>query len=186
MGTRQQVSNQDAAEGGVAERERIVAPMREVWPEVKIMLRGDWGFCRDQLMSCCEANGVDGVLRLARNERLRSLLEEGMQQAAQTQQQTGEPARVFREFDDRRRQSWSRARRVVAQAEQLPGQQNPRYLVTSLGADRWPVQPLYEQLYWARGERENRIKEQWSLFADRRSTQTLRANQRRRYLSSLA
>ena len=160
--------------------------MREVWPEVKIMLRGEWGFCRDQLLSCCEANGVDGVLGLARNERLRSLIEEAMQQAAQRQQQTGEPARVFREFDDRRRQSWSRARRVVAQAEQLPGQQKPRYLVTSLDADRWPAQPLYEQLYWARGERENRITEQWSLFADRRSTQTLRANQPRRYRSSLA
>ena len=92
----------------------------------------------------------------------------------------------FREFDDRRRQSWSRARRVVAQAEQLPGQQKPRYLVTSLDADRGPAQPLSEQFYWARGERENRIKEQWSLFADRRSTQTLRANQLRRYLSSLA
>ena len=86
MGARQRVSHQDAAEGGVAERERIVAQLREIWPEVKIMLRGKWGFCRDQRMSCCEANGVDGVLGLARNERLRSLLEEAMQQAAQTQQ----------------------------------------------------------------------------------------------------
>ena len=162
MGARQRVSHQDAAQGGVAERERIVAQMREVWPEVKIMLRGDGGFCRDQLLSCCEANGVDGVLGLARNERLRSLIEEAMQQAAQRQQQTGEPARVFREFDDRRRQSWSRARRVVAQAEQLPGQENRRYLVTSLDADRWPAQPLSAR-------RDPGPQATWEAHADGRS-----------------
>ena len=130
---RQRVSNQDAAEGSVAELNRIVAQIRDVWPEVKIILRADAGFCRDELLSWCEANGVDYVVGLARNERLRSLIEETMQQAAQRQQQTGRPARVFTEFAYQTRQSWSRARRVVAKAEQLPGKQNPRYVVTSPG-----------------------------------------------------
>ena len=183
---RQRVSNQDAAEGSLAELKRIVAQIREVWPQVKIIVRGDSGFCRDELMSWCEANGVDYVLGLARNERLRSLIEEEIEQAAQRQQQTGRPARVFTEFEYQTRQSWSRARRVVAKAEQLPGKENPRYVVTSLDAESWPAQALYEQLYCERGEAENRIKEQLSLFADRMSTETLRANQLRLYLSSLA
>ena len=183
---RQRVSNQDAAAGSVAELKRIVAQIRDVWPQVRIIVRGDSGFCRDELLSWCEANGVDYVVGLARNERLRSLMEETMQQAAQRQQQTGRPARVFTEFAYQTRQSWSRARRVVAKAEQLAGKQNPRYVVTSLDADRWPAQALYEQLYCGRGEAENRIKEQLSLFADRMSSETLRANQLRLYLSSLA
>ena len=137
-------------------------------------------------MSCCEEKGVDYVLGLARNERLRERIDEAMQRAAQTQQQTGQPARVFTEFDYRTRRSCSRARRVVAKAEQLAGKENPRYVVTSLDAESGPAQQLYEQLYCGRGEAENRIKEQLSLFSDRMSTQTLRANQLRRYLSSLA
>ena len=137
-------------------------------------------------MSCCEEKGVDYVLGLARNERLRERIDEAMQRAAQTQQQTGQPARVFTEFDYRTRRSCSRARRVVAKAEQLAGKENPRYVVTSLDAESGPAQQLYEQLYCGRGEAENRIKEQLSLFSDRMSTQTLRANQLRLYLSSLA
>ena len=183
---RQRVSNQDAAAGSVAELKRIVAQIRDVWPQVRIIVRGDSGFCRDELLSWCEANGVDYVVGLARNERLRSLSEEALEEAARRQQQTGRPARVFTEFAYQTRQSWSRARRVVAKAEQLAGKQNPRYVVTSLDADRWPAQALYEQLYCGRGEAENRIKEQLSLFADRMSSETLRANQLRLYLSSLA
>ena len=133
---RQRVSNQDAAAGAAAELKRIVAQLREVWPQVKILLRADAGFCRDELLSWCEANGVGYVVGLARNERLRSLLEEALEEAARRQQQTGRPARVFREFTYRTRQSWSRARRVVANAEQLVGKQNPRYVVTSLDAER--------------------------------------------------
>ena len=129
---------------------------------------------------------MEYVLGLARNERLRSQIEDAMQKASGQQQQTGRPARVFSEFEYRTLQSWSRARRVVAKAEQLVGKQNPRYVVTSLDAERWPPQRLYEQLYCGRGEAENRIKEQLSLFADRMSTETLRANQLRLYLSSLA
>ena len=99
LGARQRVSNQDAAAGSVEEVQRIVAQIREVWPQVRIIVRGDSGFCRDEWMSWCEANGVDYVFGLARNERLRSLIEDAMQQATAQQQQTGQPARVFTEFD---------------------------------------------------------------------------------------
>lgn len=183
---RQRMSNQDAAAGSVAELERIVAQLRAAWPEVKIILRADSGFCRDELLSWCEENRVDYVVGLARNERLQSLIEEALEEASRQQQQTGRPARVYSEFEYRTLESWSRARRVVAKAEQLVGKQNPRYVVTSLDAESWPPQRLYEQLYCGRGEAENRIKEQLSLFADRMSTETLRANQLRLYLSSLA
>ena len=183
---RQRASNQDAAAGAQPEVERFVKQIRAVWPQVRIVVRGDAGFCGEELMSWCEANGVDYVLGLARNERLRTLIEEAMQQAAAKQKQTGQAAREFTEFQYQTRKSWSRARRVVAKAEQLEGKENPRYLVTSLGAARWEAQPLYEELYCQRGEMENRIKEQLSLFADRMSTETMRANQLRLYLSSLA
>ena len=176
---RQRVSNQDAAAGGVEELERIVAQIREAWPEVRIIVRGDSGFYRDELMSWCEEKGVDYVLGLARNERLREMIAEQMAAAAERQQRTGKPARVFTEFQYQTRRSWSRARRVVAKAEQLAGKENPRYVVTSLDAESWLAQQLYEQLYCGRGEAENRIKEQLSLFSDRMSTQTLRANQLR-------
>ena len=183
---RQRMSNQDAAAGAAEELERIVAQLRAVWPEVKIILRGDSGFCRDELLSWCEENKVDYVVGLARNERLRSLIEEAIEQASRQQQQTGRPARVYSEFEYRTLESWSRERRVVAKAEQLVGKQNPRYVVTSLDGESWPPQRLYEQLYCGRGEAENRIKEQLSLFADRMSTEMLRANQLRLHLSSLA
>ena len=137
-------------------------------------------------MSCCEEKGVDYVLGLVRNERLREMIAEQMAAAAERQQRTGKPARVFTEFEYQTRRSCSRARRVVAKAEQLAGKENPRYVVTSLDAESGPAQQLYEQLYCGRGEAENRIKEQLSLFSDRMSTQTLRANQLRLYLSSLA
>ncbi len=183
---RQRVANQDAAEGSVAELKRIVAQIRGAWPQVRIIVRGDSGFCRDELMDWCEQNGVEYVLGLARNERLRSLIDDALDEAARQQQQTGRPARVFTEFEYQTLESWSRARRVVGKAEQLVGKQNPRYVVTSLDAERWPPQRLYEQLYCERGEAENRIKEQLSLFADRMSSETLRANQLRLHLSSLA
>lgn len=183
---RQRVANQDAAEGSLAELKRIVAQIRGAWPKVRIIVRGDSGFCRDELMDWCEQNGVEYVLGLARNERLRSLIDEALDEAARQQQQTGRPARVFTEFEYQTLESWSRARRVVGKAEQLVGKENPRYVVTSLDGERWPPQRLYEQLYCERGEAENRIKEQLSLFADRMSSETLRANQLRLHLSSLA
>ena len=137
-------------------------------------------------MSWCEANQVDYVLGFARNERLRRIIDPEMQQAAAMYQRTGRAARMFTEFTYETNNSWSRQRRVVAKAEPIEGKENPRYVVTSLAAGNWPAQKLYEQLYCARGDLENRIKEQYSLFAGRVSAATLRANQLRLYLSAAA
>src|SRR5256884_7052619 len=160
--------------------------MRAVWPEVRIILRADSGFCREELMAWCEQHAVDYVFGFARNQRLRRKIAKEMRQAKKEQQRTGEPARVFTEFFYQTRKTWSRSRRVVAKAEQIPGKENPRYVVTSLALAAWPTRELYEQLYCARGEMENRIKEQLSLFSDRMSTESLRSNQLRLYFSSLA
>ena len=137
-------------------------------------------------MSWCEAHQVDYVFSLARNERLRAEIESEMQEATAQYAMTGKPARVFTEFFYQTHKSWSRSRRVVAKAEQIEGKQNPRFVVTSLSPQRWAAAALYEQLYCARGDMENRIKEQFSLFSDRLSNATMRANQFRLYLSSLA
>jgi Transposase DDE domain group 1 len=179
-------SNIDASAGSLEEVQRIVRQIRSRWRAVRIILRADSGFCREELMAWCENNSVDYVFGFARNQRLRRIIGRAMQQAKQEHRRTGKSARVFCEFTYRTKKSWSRARRVVAKAEQITGKENPRYLVTSLGAQAWPAQQLYEQLYCARGEMENRIKEQLHLFADRLSTETLRTNQLRLYFSSLA
>ncbi len=179
-------SNTDASAGSLAEVQRIVGQTRAAWPEVRIILRADSGFCREALMSWCEANQVDYVFSLARNERLRAEIESEMQEATARYAMTGKPARVFTEFIYQTHKSWSRSRRVVAKAEQIEGKQNPRFVVTSLSPQRWTAAALYEQLYCARGDMENRIKEQFSLFSDRLSNATMRANQFRLYLSSLA
>lgn len=179
-------SNQDASAGSLEEVQRIVAQIRVRWPRVGILLRGDSGFCREELMAWCENNAVDYVFGLARNERLRRKIARAMHQAKREHKRTGRAARLFTEFFYRTRESWSRRRRVVAKAEQIEGKENPRYVVTSLGRGAWPAPKLYEQLYCARGEMENRIKEQLSLFSDRLSSETLRANQLRLYFSALA
>jgi len=183
---RQRPSNQDASAGAGEEVERIVAQIRRRWPQVKIILRADSGFCREELMAWCEVQHVEYVFGLARNERLEAEVAEAMAQAQSQHQHTQQAARVFREFSYRTRHSWSRSRRVVAKAEYLAKGANPRFVVTSLQAEAWPRQKLYEQLYCARGEMENRIKEQLSLFADRMSSASLRANQLRLYFSSFA
>jgi len=179
-------SNQDPSAGSPEEVARIVAQIRKRWPKVRIVLRADSGFCRQELMAWCETHAVDYVFGFARNQRLRRKIARAMREARQEHRRTGKPARVFTEFFYRTRASWSRARRVVAKAEQIEGKENPRYVVTSLAPEQGPAQRLYEQLYCARGEMENRIKEQLSLFSDRLSTETLRANQLRLYFSSLA
>jgi hypothetical protein len=184
---RLRTADQDAAAGCVAEVERIVRRLRKVWPGVQIVVRADSGFCRDELMSWCEQEGVDYVIGLARNTRLRKLIEPQMVTAALLEAETSRPARVFTEFSyETTTGTWSRARRVVAKAEHLQDKENPRYVVTSLDAQDWPAQELYEEAYCARGEMENRIKEQMSLFADRVSTESLRSNQLRLYLSAMA
>jgi hypothetical protein len=179
-------SNIDASAGSLEEVQRIVGQIRKAWSQTRIILRADSGFCREELLAWCENNDVDYVFGFARNKRLRRIIGRAMQEAKQQHRRTGNPARVFCEFAYRTKKSWSRVRRVVAKAEQIEGKENPRYLVTSLGKEAWPAQNLYEQLYCARGEMENRIKEQLSLFSDRLSTETLRANQLRLYFSSLA
>ena len=179
-------SNQDASAGSLTEVQRVVGQIRQLWPRVQIILRADSGFCREELMGWCEQHRVDYVFGLARNARLARILDPQMQQARQQHQSTGKAARVFAQFPYRTRNSWSRSRRVVGKAEYLEKGENPRFVVTSLEPCVWPAQILYEQLYCARGDMENRIKEQFSLFSDRLSTETMRANQLRLYLSSLA
>jgi len=179
-------SNLDASSGCVEELKRIVAQVRKTWPEVKITIRGDSGFCREELMSWCEQERVDYVLGLAKNERLKAEIAAELEQAAAEFGATGKPARVFKEFVYQTRESWRRARRVIAKAEHLEKGSNPRFVVTSLVAEAWEARRLYEDLYCARGEMENRIKEQLMLFADRTSTAFLRSNQTRLYFSSVA
>jgi len=183
---RQRASNQDASAGSREEVERIVQQIRRRWPKVRIILRADSGFCREELMAWCEQNRVDYVFGLARNSRLQRKIAGAMREAKQKHQRTGEAARVFEEFPYRTRKSWSRSRRVVAKAEYLEKGENPRFVVTSLPPDSSEAAALYEKTYCARGEMENRIKEQLNLFADRMSTESLRANQLRLYFSSLA
>jgi hypothetical protein len=180
-------SNIDASAGALDEVERIVGQIRTRWPRVKIVLRADSGFARDELMAWCEANGVDYVFGLARNQRLVGAIAEELAEAEAESLAQGRPARRFADFAWRTLDSWSRARRVVAKAEHLPKGANPRFVVTSLGAAEADARSLYEDVYCARGEVENRIKEQQlDLFADRTSATTLRANQLRLWLASFA
>lgn len=188
LGVRLRQADQDAAAGCVSELQRIVEQIRRRWPQTRMIVRADSGFCREELMRWCEEQpGVGYVLGFARNSKLREIIEPQMAQAQRQWEQTQKPARVFAEFPYQTvNGSWSRSRRVIAKAEHLEGKENPRFVVTSLSAEVWPMQKLYEQLYCARGDMENRIKEQLSLFADRVSTETLRSNQVRMYFSAIA
>ncbi len=180
-------SNIDGAAGAREEVERIVTQIRARWPAVKIILRADSGFCREELMSWCEHNAVDYVFGLARNSRLVRSIGAELQAAAAEARERQRPARRFKELMYRTRRSWCRARRVVAKAEQTGDKANPRFIVTSLSMQQWPTRALYEDFYCARGECENRIKEaQLDLFADRLSAATFRANQLRLWLASAA
>ena len=182
-------SNIDGAEGCVDELTRIVGQIREAWPEVKIIIRADSGFCRDDLMSWCEdeKNRIDYVLGLAKNERLKKDIAEEMKQAEARFGQTQQPSRVFKDFPYQTLKSWSRERRVIGKAEWMDKGANPRFVVTSLTPERMDARAIYEDFYCARGDMENRIKEQQlDMFADRTSAATMRANQLRLYLSSAA
>ena len=186
LGARLRPSNIDASAGSVPELQRIVKQIRAVWPQVRILVRGDSGFCREELMAWCETEGLDYVLGLAKNERLKASIKKELQKAERQYQETKRAARFFKEFYYQTRKSWSERRRVVAKAEHLEKGENPRFVVTSLTAAEWPAPALYEQLYCARGDMENRLKEQLMLFADRTSTAYLRSNQLRLYFSSVA
>jgi hypothetical protein len=180
-------SNIDACAGTDQELERIITRIREVWPEVQIIVRGDSGFAREWLMSWCEEHDVDFLFGLAKNSRLKRIIGKEMQDAREMCNTTGTATRVFKDFTYRTRKSWTRVRRVVGKAEYLPGGENPRFIVTSLPADEYPAASLYTQVYCARGEMENRIKEQQLfLFADRTSSATMRANQLRLWFSAVA
>jgi len=180
-------SNIDASAGAVEELARIVAQIRARWPRVKVVLRADWGFAREELMAWCEANGVDYVFGRARNQRLVGALAEALAGAAAESLAKSGPVRRFADFAWRTLDSWSRTRRVVAKAEHLPKGANPRFVVTSLPAAEIDARTVYEDVYCARGNIENRIKEQQlDLFADRTSAATMRANQLRLWFASFA
>ncbi len=209
-------ANIDASAGAIEEVERIVGQIRARWPQVRILLRADSGFAREPLMAWCEANAVDYLFGLAKNDRLIGEIASELAAAAEDSQQSGKPARRFKDFSYQTRSSWSCERRVIGKAEwmtpslaesddttprakakaakaaavdpaQPPGRANPRFIVTSLPAKTHEARDLYERLYCARGEMENRIKEcQLDLFSDRTSAHTMRANQLRLWFASMA
>ncbi|KKL45164.1 hypothetical protein LCGC14_2358420, partial [marine sediment metagenome] len=180
-------SDIDASAGSVKELERIVSQIRSQWPDVQIIIRADSGFCREHIMFWCEAKRVDYILGLAKNNRLKNEIAQELEQAKELYEQTSQASRVYKDFEYQTLESWSKARRVIGKAEYMEKGENPRFVVTSLSSDEFDVKTLYEQQYCARGEMENRIKEQQlCLFADRTSAATMRANQLRLWLSSVA
>jgi hypothetical protein len=180
-------ANIDASAGSLEEIARIIARIRARWPRVRILLRADSGFAREALMAWCEDNDVDFLFGLAKNSRLVGEITAELAAAQEQSQRTEKPARRFKDFMWQTRQSWSRERRVVAKAEWTEGKANPRFVVTSLGRAEHETRHLYEKLYCARGEMENRIKEcQLDLYADRTSAHTMRANQLRLWFASMA
>ena len=180
-------SDIEPAAGAVNALSQIVPVLREAWPHTRLVLRGDSGFCRDKIMAWCEANGVDYILGVAKNERLKRFAGDALSQAREQFEQTNAPARAFTEFSYSTEDSWSRERRTIAKAEHLAKGSNPRFVVTSLAVEEICAQELYERRYCARGDMENRIKEQqlW-LFADRTSSYQMSANQVRLWFSTLA
>ena len=180
-------ADQDGAAGSVAKLAGLVGRIRQAWPDVRIIVRGDSGFCRENIMCWCEGNGVDYVLGLAKNDRLRWEIDLEQTLAEAEFRATGESARRFKDFTYRTQTSWSRERRVIGKAEHLAKGANPRFIVTSLSEEKSDGRLLYEDTYCARGDMENRIKEQQlMLFADRTSADDMRANQIRLYFSSIA
>jgi hypothetical protein len=177
----------DPSDGALRVLKRLVVMIRHKWPRVRILIRADSGFCRNELMSWCEANGISFLFGMAKNRRLLRRITRPMKKAKRQWATSGHSARCFVQFRYRTRTSWSRSRRVVGKAEYMDKGENPRFVVTNLPASEYGSQALYEKLYCARGEMENRIKEQQLyLFADRTSSATMRANQLRLWFSSLA
>jgi hypothetical protein len=180
-------SDIDGSAGSLEELQRITGLIRQRWPNVRIIIRGDSGFCRERIMSWCETHGVDYVLGLAKNDRLLAEIDPELAQVRQQFEHTRQAARVFKNFTYQTRDSWTRSRRVVGKAEHLDKGANPRFVVTSLSHETRDARSLYEDLYCARGDMENRIKEQQlALFADRTSAATMRANELRLWFSSVA
>jgi hypothetical protein len=187
LASKLRVASIDAADGAVEEVARIVAHIRERWPKVRILVRADSGFAREELMAWCEMNDVHFLLGLAKNPRLIREISSEMARAEAKSRRTGKPVRCFKDFRWTTLDSWSRERRVVGKAEFTAGEANPRFVVTSLKRSECKAKYLYEKLYCARGDMENRIKEcQLDLYADRTSTATMRANQLRLWFASMA
>jgi len=179
--------NIDASYGTKEELVRIIGQIREKWPDVKIIIRGDSGFCRDEIMTWCEKNHVDYLFGIAKNTRLLKKMYKKMKKARAKYYRTGKSARYFKDFRYKPLKNWEKPRRVVGKAEHLKKGENPRFVVTSLPKEYLKAKELYEDLYCSRGEMENRIKEQQlHLFSDRTSTAVMRANQLRLYFSSVA
>jgi hypothetical protein len=180
-------ANIDGSAGALEEIARIVQQIRVAWPQVRIILRADSGFAREALMAWCEGEGVEFIFGLAKNARLIRAIGAELIAARQESQASGQPARRFKDFTYSTRKTWSRERRVIGKAEWTRDKSNPRFIVTSLTAEDGDARKLYEQVYCARGEMENRIKEcQLDLFADRTSTATMKANQLRLWFASMA
>ncbi|MBM3706503.1 MAG: IS1380 family transposase [Actinobacteria bacterium] len=180
-------SNIDASAGTVEILKKIIPIIRKSWTEVRIIIRGDSGFCREEIMKWCEENKVDYIFGLAKNSRLVEFIKEELDKACEEHKSTGKPARIYKEFLYATLRTWSCERRVVGKAEYLSKGSNPRFVVSSISSDEYDSAKLYENLYCARGEMENRIKEQQlDLFADRTSTSLMRSNQLRLWFSSVA
>ena len=189
LAARLRPSNIDGAQGSVGELSRVVAQIRQQWPQVEIWIRGDGGFCREELMAWCEENDLKFILGLSRNTRLQERIAAEMEESRQQCEATSAASRRFKSFEYRTLKSWSCARRVVAKAEWLPGMRghNARFVVTNLSEELYDARHVYEDVYCARGDMENRIKEQQlSLFADRTSTSRMQSNQLRLYCSTIA
>lgn len=180
-------ASMDAAAGAVEEIARIVVQIRSRWPQARILVRADSGFAREELMAWCEANGVDFLFGLQKNDRLVAEIADELARAEAKSRRSGKPARYFKDFRWTTRRSWNRQRRVVGKAEFTENEANPRFVVTSLKRAECRPKYLYEKVYCARGDMENRIKEcQLDLYADRTSAATMRANQLRLWLASFA
>jgi hypothetical protein len=176
-------SNIDGARHSWAILSLLVKRLRKQWPEVKIIFRGDSGFCRWKMLRWCEKNGVDYIVGIAQNNRLNGLLEVQLLQAKTECEATGEKARRFT-WLYYGAESWDKPRFIIGKAEHTSQGSNPRYIITTLRGD---AEEIYDEGYCQRGEIENRIKEQQlGLFADRTSCHSWWANQLRLMLSSAA
>ena len=176
-------SNIDPAKHAWAILAKLVRALRERWPEVKIILRADSGFCRWKMLRWCESHQVDYIVGIAKNERLKALSAKLEQRAERKYRKSGEKVRLFKRFKYKA-DSWDKKRCIIAKAEHTAQGANPRFIVTGLAGN---VQKIYDQVYCARGEMENRIKEQQlGLFSDRTSCHYWWPNQFRLLLSSCA
>jgi hypothetical protein len=180
-------ANLDPGNEALPDLRWVIERIRARWPKVRITVRADSGFCREELMRWCEDNEVFYVFGMARNARLVRRIAKELKKARKDYYRQGRSQRIYKEFSYRTRETWSRSRRVIAKAEYLAKGENPRFIVTNLPRELIEAVELYEKLYCARGDMENRIKEQQlDLFSDRTSSFTMRANQLRLYFSCLA